>query len=79
MGLVGLEEIAKQLIANGMRPDMPVALVSHGTRPNQQVVTGEIATIADKVHESGIKAPTLTIIGDVVKLQDKLAWFGITK
>lgn len=79
MGLVGLEEIAKQLIANGMRPDMPVALVSHGTRPNQQVVTGEIATIADKVHESGIKAPTLTIIGDVVKLQDKLAWFGASK
>jgi uroporphyrin-III C-methyltransferase/precorrin-2 dehydrogenase/sirohydrochlorin ferrochelatase len=79
MGLVGLEEIAQQLIANGMRPNMPVALVSHGTRPNQQVVTGEIATIADKVQESGIKAPTLTIIGDVVKLQDKLAWFGVSE
>ncbi len=79
MGLVGLEDIAKQLIANGMRPDMPVALVSHDTRPNQQIVIGEIANIAHKVVESGIKAPTLTIIGDVVKLQDKLAWFGTSK
>ncbi len=76
MGLVGLEEISKQLIAHGMRPEMPVALVSHGTRPNQQVVIGEIHNIAEKVAESGIHAPTLTIIGEVVKLQDKLAWFG---
>jgi uroporphyrin-III C-methyltransferase/precorrin-2 dehydrogenase/sirohydrochlorin ferrochelatase len=63
-------------MAHGMRADMPVALISHGTRPNQQVVIGEIHNIAQKVVESGIKAPTLTIIGDVVKLQDKLAWFG---
>lgn len=77
MGLVGLEEISKQLISHGMRPDMPVALVSHGTRPNQKVVTGEIGNIAQKVIDSGIHAPTLTIIGDVVKLQDKLAWFGV--
>jgi uroporphyrin-III C-methyltransferase/precorrin-2 dehydrogenase/sirohydrochlorin ferrochelatase len=40
------------------------------------VITGEIHNIAEKVAESGIKAPTLTIIGEVVKLQDKLAWFG---
>lgn len=76
MGLVGLKEICQQLIAHGMRPDMPVALISHGTQPNQQVITGEIHNIADKVAESGIKAPTLTIIGEVVKLQDKLSWFG---
>ncbi len=76
MGLVGLDEISQQLMAHGMRSDMPVALISHGTRPNQQIITGELANIAHKVIESGIKAPTLTIIGDVVKLQDKLAWFG---
>ena len=76
MGLVGLDEITQQLMAHGMRADMPVALISHGTRPNQQVVIGEIHNIAQKVVESGIKAPTLTIIGDVVKLQDRLAWFG---
>ncbi|MBH1969866.1 uroporphyrinogen-III C-methyltransferase [Moraxellaceae bacterium AER2_44_116] len=76
MGLVGLAEICQQLIAHGMRPDMPVALVSHGTTPKQKVLIGEIQNIAEKVANSGIKAPTLTIIGDVVKLQDKLAWFG---
>jgi uroporphyrin-III C-methyltransferase/precorrin-2 dehydrogenase/sirohydrochlorin ferrochelatase len=63
-------------MAYGMRPDMPVALVSHGTTPKQKVLIGEIQNIAEKVVNSGIKAPTLTIIGDVVKLQDKLAWFG---
>lgn len=76
MGLVGLAEICQQLMAYGMRPDMPVALVSHGTTPKQKVLIGEIQNIAEKVVNSGIKAPTLTIIGDVVKLQDKLAWFG---
>jgi uroporphyrin-III C-methyltransferase/precorrin-2 dehydrogenase/sirohydrochlorin ferrochelatase len=50
--------------------------VSHGTTPKQKVLIGEIQNIAEKVVNSGIKAPTLTIIGDVVKLQDKLAWFG---
>ena len=76
MGLVSLKEICQQLITHGMRPEMPVALISHGTQPNQQVITGEIHNIAEKVVKSGIKAPTLTIIGEVVKLQDKLAWFG---
>lgn len=76
MGLVGLGEIAQQLMAHGMRADMPVALISHGTRPNQHIVIGQMDNIAQKVVESGIKAPTLTIIGDVVKLHDKLAWFG---
>jgi siroheme synthase len=76
MGLVGLDEITQQLMAHGMRADMPVALISHGTRPNQQIVIGDISNIAQKVVESGIKAPTLTIIGDVVKLHNTLAWFG---
>jgi uroporphyrin-III C-methyltransferase/precorrin-2 dehydrogenase/sirohydrochlorin ferrochelatase len=79
MGLVGLDEITQQLMAHGMRADMPVALISHGTRPNQQIVIGEVNNIAQKVVESGIKAPTLTIIGDVVKLHNTLAWFGVLK
>lgn len=76
MGLVGLAEISRQLQAHGMRADMPVALISHGTTPQQRVVIGELATIAEQVQASGIKAPTLTIIGDVVRLHDKLAWFA---
>ena len=76
MGLVGLDHICQQLIAHGMPADMPVALVSQGTRPDQMVVTGTVADIAGKVIESGIKAPTLTIVGRVVTLRDKLNWFN---
>ena len=76
MGLVGLDHICQQLMAHGMAADMPVALVSQGTRPDQMVVTGTVSDIARKVTSSGIKAPTLTIVGRVVELRDKLNWFG---
>lgn len=75
MGLVGLERITQQLIAHGLRPDMPVALVSKGTTPEQKVLVGTVADIAAKVEGSGIAAPTITIIGEVVKLRDQLRWF----
>ncbi len=74
MGLVGLREICRQLIAHGLRGDMPVALVSKGTTPDQQVVVGTVATIADQIEGQAIHAPTLTIIGEVVRLRDKLRW-----
>ena len=74
MGLVGLESICEKLIAHGQRPDMPVALISKGTTPEQKVVVGTLADIASKVSEYQIQAPTLTIIGDVVSLRDQLQW-----
>ena len=74
MGLVGLEKICAQLIAHGQRPDMPVALISKGTTPDQKVVVGTLADIASKVTEHQIQAPTLTIIGEVVKLREQLQW-----
>jgi len=78
MGLVGLEHICEQLIQHGMSADMPVALVSHGTTPAQRVVTGTLCDIAGKVAQSGIHAPTLTIIGRVVSLHETLQWFHPT-
>ncbi|HJE52972.1 siroheme synthase CysG [Acinetobacter pseudolwoffii] len=74
MGLVGLERICAQLIAHGQRADMPVALVSKGTTPEQKVVVGTLADIASKVSEHQIQAPTLTIIGEVVRLREQLQW-----
>ena len=74
MGLVGLESICEKLIAHGQRPDMPVALISKGTTPEQKVVVGTLANIASKVSEYQIQAPTLTIIGDVVSLREQLQW-----
>ena len=74
MGLVGLENTCQQLIAHGQRPDMPVALISKGTTPEQKVVVGTLADIASKVSEHHIQAPTLTIIGEVVSLREQLQW-----
>ncbi|MFW1753859.1 siroheme synthase CysG [Acinetobacter wanghuae] len=74
MGLVALEKICEKLIAHGQRPNMPVALISKGTTPEQKVVVGTLADIASKVTEHQIHAPTLTIIGEVVRLREQLQW-----
>jgi len=75
MGLQGLEELAAGLIAHGMRADMPAALIQQGTTRNQRVLTGTIASLPALARNSGVTAPTLVIVGEVVKLRDKLAWF----
>ena len=74
MGLVGLESICEKLIAHGQRADMPVALISKGTTPEQKVVVGTLANIASKVEQHQIQASTLTIIGEVVNLREQLKW-----
>lgn len=76
MGLVGLPVIAESLIRQGMRADMPVALVSRGTTPEQVVVTGTLDSIADRVESSGVRAPTVVIVGEVVELREQLQWLG---
>lgn len=74
MGLVGLPVISRQLIEHGMAADMPVALVSKGTTPEQHVVIGTLETIVSRVDAEQVRAPTLVIIGQVVSLRDKLDW-----
>jgi uroporphyrin-III C-methyltransferase/precorrin-2 dehydrogenase/sirohydrochlorin ferrochelatase len=74
MGLVGLQSICEQLISHGRDPETPVALVEKGTTPQQRVVIATLATISERVKAERVGAPTLTIIGNVVKLHEKLAW-----
>lgn len=76
MGLVGLPIICRQLIAHGMKHDMPVALVSKGTTPDQRVIVGSLSSIVDMVENSGVQPPTLVIVGDVVSLRQRLDWVG---
>lgn len=78
MGLVGLPHICDELQRNGMPPTTPVALVQQGTTQFQKVVIGTLATINPMVAEQQVKAPTLTIVGDVVNLHEKLKWFEPT-
>jgi uroporphyrin-III C-methyltransferase/precorrin-2 dehydrogenase/sirohydrochlorin ferrochelatase len=75
MGLVGLAEICQQLIKHGVAPDMPVAVVEQGTTQRQRVVTATLQDLAEKVASAQLKAPCLTIIGEVVRLREQLNWF----
>ena len=75
MGLVGLPSLCEQLLALGMKADMPAALVQQGTTPEQKVYIGTVESLPELVKKHKVKAPTLVIVGDVVQLHDKLAWF----
>lgn len=79
MGLMGLELICKQLIAHGRNASTPAAIIQQGTTPTQKVIVSNLAELARKVAEQQLKAPTLLIIGEVVSLREKLAWFEQSK
>jgi len=74
MGLVGLPQICEKLIAHGMPADTPIALVEKGTLPDQRVHTGTLSSMPSYVEGRDIQAPTLTIVGSVVSLHEKLRW-----
>ena len=76
MGLMGLPVICEQLQAHGRSPDTPVALVERGTLLEQRVLLGTLDSMVDKVASEKPRAPTLIIVGDVVRLHEDLAWFG---
>ncbi len=75
MGLAGLATIAAQLIAHGLPADWPAAVISKGTLPQQRVITATLATLAEEAARAGLSSPSLTIVGQVVRLREQLAWF----
>lgn len=76
MGLVGLKEICESLIAHGRAASTPVALIEKGTTREQRVLISDLASIADVVAANDVHAPTLFIVGEVVKLHQSLKWFN---
>jgi uroporphyrinogen III methyltransferase/synthase len=75
MGTDNLDDWTKSLVAHGMPPETPVAVIQWGTMGRQKSVSGTLATIAKLAAEKKISPPALTIVGDVVKLRGKLNWF----
>ncbi|MHB8534083.1 MAG: siroheme synthase CysG [Sulfuricaulis sp.] len=75
MGLHGIATICRELIGHGMPTSTMAALVQQGTTRNQRVLTGDLNTLPAIVAQAKVKAPTLIIVGDVVKLHDRLDWF----
>ena len=75
MGLAGLDTIFDGLLRHGLEPDTPAALVEQGTTAAQNVYTGTVGTLPAIIEGKRPRAPTLIIVGEVVRLRDRLAWF----
>jgi len=73
MGLLQAKDIEVNLLTNGRDANTPVALINKGTTKNQQVITGTLSELS--TLGGGLEGPTLMIIGEVVALSSKLAWF----
>ena len=76
MGLVSIDIICSQLIANGLDSKTPCALVQQGTTPDQKVYTSTVENMSQLVKEKKPTAPTIFIIGFVVNLREKLNWYN---
>jgi uroporphyrinogen III methyltransferase/synthase len=75
MGLTHIRRIAEELTRHGKPPATPAMAVRWATRPDQQTIVGTLADIADRVEEAGMKPPATFLIGEVVRLREKLNWF----
>ena len=75
MGLKGLSVICRKMMEHGLSGKTPIALVQQATTPRQRVFTGTLADMPERIANTDIKPPTLIIVGEVVKLHDKLNWF----
>jgi uroporphyrinogen III methyltransferase/synthase len=78
MGLRSLPRLVADLLANGRRPTTPIALIRHGTTAAQQTVAGTLADIVDRAAAARLTPPVLIVIGDVVALRERLAWWTPT-
>ncbi len=75
MGVRTLPHMVRSLLISGKSPKTPVAVIEWGTFPHQRVIDGTLADIVRKTQKAKIDSPALTVIGEVVGLRKRLAWF----
>jgi uroporphyrin-III C-methyltransferase / precorrin-2 dehydrogenase / sirohydrochlorin ferrochelatase len=75
MGVGAVKVLCSELIAHGMNPSTPVAIIQQGTTETQRTFTGTLETLPQIVETEVIEPPSMMIIGEVVKLREKLAWY----
>jgi uroporphyrinogen III methyltransferase / synthase len=75
MGVARIAEIAHQLISNGRDADTPVAVIRWGTYGHQETVISNLADIAATVERRNLTSPALIVVGEVVRLRERLQWF----
>jgi uroporphyrin-III C-methyltransferase/precorrin-2 dehydrogenase/sirohydrochlorin ferrochelatase len=79
MGFARLGEIVAGLIAAGRDPQTPAAVVSRGTLPDQRVVGAALADIPSAADAAEVPGPALLVVGDVVRISERIAWFGVQR
>ena len=75
MGTRPLRNTMQRLMMCGLPTDTPVALVCGGIKADQQVLTGTVSTIAEHAVQEECQPPAIVVVGDVVRLRERLAWF----
>ena len=75
MGVERIGAIAREMMANGMRKELPVALIRWATTGRQETLVGTLENIAERVTAAGFAAPAIAVFGEVVNLRDELNWF----
>ena len=75
MGVGRIDAITREMLAKGVRPDLPVALVRWATTGRQQTLTGTLENIAERVIAAGFEAPAVAVFGDVIALRKDLNWY----
>src|SRR5579859_654320 len=75
MGLTTFRDIAREIMARGRSPETPAMAVRWATRPDQQTVAGTLDSLPGLIEQQGLKPPATIIVGEVVRLREKLDWF----
>jgi uroporphyrin-III C-methyltransferase len=75
MGHDRLRLLMSGLVRHGRDPQTPAACIEQGTTSAQRVVVSTVEQLADDVAEAGLHAPVATVVGDVVRLRERLRWF----
>jgi len=75
MGVERLHEITAELLAHGCAPETPAAVIRLGTTARQQTITGTVGTIAQLASKANVQPPSITVVGEVVRLREQLDWF----
>jgi uroporphyrinogen III methyltransferase/synthase len=75
MGMKSLPSIVERLLKYGRSPETPVAIIRWGTTPRQKTLVSTLSDIVERARQEGIKPPATIVMGEVVKLREKLNWY----
>jgi len=76
MGVSNIREIAEQLMSHGRSADTPVAVIRWGTYDHQETYVSRLSDVAALVESHGVKSPAIIVVGEVVRLRERLQWFA---